>query len=53
MDGDKEKAADVTPDKNGADDGAIVDEGWAEVDLHDENKTLEAELPSDLEDRAG
>ena len=52
MDGDKEKAAETPAEKNEADDGAILDEGWAEVDLHDENKTPEADLPSDLEDKA-
>ena len=38
-------------DKKDAESGAIVDEGWAQVGLHDRKETPKADLPSDIEPR--
>lgn len=54
MDMDKDKRRDDVPAaESDADDGAVVDPGWAKVDLHEPKKTPEADMPSDLEPPRG
>ena len=54
MDNDKDKRRDDVPAaESAADDGAVVDPGWAKVDLHERKKTPEADMPSDLEPPRG
>lgn len=50
MNDEKSKPKRETPvETDKADRAAIVDKGWSKVDIHDNEKTPEADLPSDIE----